>query len=276
VQYKAWVKEGRKMKKVLDSSKMGDGKPISFQQGHYNLAKCWDLALPQLRAGEQVKLHCPAYYAQNGEGMHSQFSSQHISQDTPIDYEISLLECERSVDAINLVNKKYGSETIVEAKNDEKRVNYSGLKKLKSSTHDANGEVLRSGGGIPKGYVPPPAPPASEKTPVSKKEVASAAKQVIAMKGEIQKLKAQVQEGDREVADIKKNLEEEEKADMADDGQKTVDGAAIVANGEKALEVQAAQETQKSTLQQTEKVAGSAEKSIEQAAKLEGKKGSAA
>merc|ERR1719223_1366971 len=147
--------------------------------------------------------------------MHSQFSSQHITQDTPIDYEISLLECERTVDAINRANKKYGSEAIIENKNDEKRVNYSGLKKLKSNTHDANGEVLRSGGGIPKGYVPPPAPPASEKAPVSKKEVANAAKQVIAMKDEIQKLKAKVQEGDQEVSDIKKNLEEEEKADMA-------------------------------------------------------------
>ena len=30
VQYKAWIKEGRSMKKVLDSSKMADGKPISF------------------------------------------------------------------------------------------------------------------------------------------------------------------------------------------------------------------------------------------------------
>jgi hypothetical protein len=185
VQYKAWIKEGHRMKKILDSRKMSDGKPISFQQGHYNLAKCWDLALPQLRAGEQIKLHCPSYYAQNGEGMHSQFSSQHISQDTPIDYEITLLECQRSVDDINRVNKKYGVEQIVENKNDEKRVNYSGLKKVKSNTHDANGEILRSGGGIPKGYVPPPAPPASEKAPVSKKEVANAAKQVVAMKDEI-------------------------------------------------------------------------------------------
>ena len=50
---------------------------------------------------------------------------------------------------------------------------------------------------------------------------------------------------------------------MEDNGEKEVNGAEIVANQEKALEVQSAQETQKATLQQTEKVAGSAEKSIE-------------
>jgi hypothetical protein len=61
---------------------------------------------------------------------------------------------------------------------------------------------------------------------------------------------------------------------MEDNGEKEINGAEIVANQEKALEVQSAQEKQKSTLQQTEKVASSAEKSIEQAAKLEGKKGS--
>jgi hypothetical protein len=80
------------------------------------------------------------------------------------------------VDGINRVNKKYGIEPIIENKNDEKRVNFSGIKKLKSNTHDANGEIKRSGGGIPKGYVEPPTPPKSDKAEVSKKEVASAAK----------------------------------------------------------------------------------------------------
>jgi len=47
---------------------------------------------------------------------------------------------------------------------------HSGLKKIKSKTHDANGEVLRSGGGTPKGYVEPPPKPVS-KGVVSKKEI---------------------------------------------------------------------------------------------------------
>jgi len=40
------------MIKVLDSRKINNGRPITFQQGNFHVVKCWDLAAILLHAKE--------------------------------------------------------------------------------------------------------------------------------------------------------------------------------------------------------------------------------
>jgi FKBP-type peptidyl-prolyl cis-trans isomerase len=55
--------------------------------------KCWDLAVILLHAGEQIKISCPAYLANGGAEMYSQIDSKKIPPNTPLTYNLEILEC---------------------------------------------------------------------------------------------------------------------------------------------------------------------------------------
>jgi FKBP-type peptidyl-prolyl cis-trans isomerase len=93
IQYKGFMQEGNNMMKVLDSRKVNDGKPITFQQGNFHVVKCWDLSVILLHAGERIKIACPAYLANGGAEMYSHIGSKKIPANTPLTYEIEILEC---------------------------------------------------------------------------------------------------------------------------------------------------------------------------------------
>jgi len=38
----------------------GSGEPKIFRIGHYEVSKCWDIALQQMKIGEKAKVECPA------------------------------------------------------------------------------------------------------------------------------------------------------------------------------------------------------------------------
>lgn len=154
VQYKAFMEEGNKMMKVLDSKKANEGKPVTFQQGQYNVVKCWDLAAPLLNQGEKISISCPAYLSNGGREEYSHMGSKKIPSNTPLTYELEVLECEDSIDKINDKSKKHGVHL---NKHYHKKAHHLIHSKLKpwdgDNTHDLNGLIKRTGGGPPKDWV---------------------------------------------------------------------------------------------------------------------------
>lgn len=93
IHYKGFMKEGSKMMKVLDSRKVNGGKPMTFQQGSFHVVKCWELAVVALHAGEQARVACPAYLSNGGAEAYSHMGSKKIPSNTPLTYDIEVLEC---------------------------------------------------------------------------------------------------------------------------------------------------------------------------------------
>lgn len=78
IHYKGFMQEGSKMIKVQDTHKVNqwqDGKPLTFQQGKFQVVKCWDISVLMLHAGEKVKISCPAYLSHGGRTVYSQLSN---------------------------------------------------------------------------------------------------------------------------------------------------------------------------------------------------------
>ena len=59
-----------------------------------------------LNAGEKIKLACPAYLSNGGTEYYSHLSSKKIPEQTPLTYELEILECEPTVAKINKAGKK--------------------------------------------------------------------------------------------------------------------------------------------------------------------------
>lgn len=93
IQYKGFMKEGGDMMKVLDSRKMNNGRPITFQQGNFHVVKCWDLTGILLHAGEKIRISCPAYLSNGGAESYSHVGSKKIPAYTPMTYDLEILEC---------------------------------------------------------------------------------------------------------------------------------------------------------------------------------------
>ena len=87
------MKDGNNMLQVLNSRKINNGKPVTFQQGNFHVVKCWDLAVILLQSGENIRISCPAYLANGGAESYSHFGSQKIPANTPITYDLEILEC---------------------------------------------------------------------------------------------------------------------------------------------------------------------------------------
>jgi hypothetical protein len=83
-----------KDKKVEDSREWFH-RPKVFQLGHYEVTKCWDIALQQMRQGESAIVHCPGDLDKGG------VQDQYIHDDTAawipefsdMKYEFDVLEC---------------------------------------------------------------------------------------------------------------------------------------------------------------------------------------
>jgi|ERR1712195_69362 len=75
--------------------------------GQYEVAKCWDLALANMHAGEKLKLFCPSVYANGGAETYGDFDSFRIPENTDLTYDLEVLECEGTINKINAHMKKY-------------------------------------------------------------------------------------------------------------------------------------------------------------------------
>jgi len=88
VQFRTYIREGTKLRKIMDSRVSNEGKPTSFQQGQYHVFKCWDLTLAYLRAGEKVRIYCPSYLANGGAQAVSQLGRTIVYPNTPLIFNI--------------------------------------------------------------------------------------------------------------------------------------------------------------------------------------------
>jgi len=133
--------------KVFDSKKINAGKPVTFQQGQYHVVKCWDLSVFLMNVGEKMTLSCPAYLSNGGSEIFSHMGSKKVPANSPIVYEIEVLECNPKLeDVTHPTNKRFH----------KKHHNWVHTKVdpfFGDNTHDSNGIVRREGGGPSKDYV---------------------------------------------------------------------------------------------------------------------------
>ena len=90
MQYKGYLKG----KKVEDSKEFLQ-RPKVFQLGHYEVTKCWDIALQQVRQGESITVDCPGDLDKGGvqdQYIHDNTASW-IPEYSDMTYEFDVLEC---------------------------------------------------------------------------------------------------------------------------------------------------------------------------------------
>lgn len=87
---------------------------MTFQQGHYQVPKCWDLSVFLLHQNEKLRIKCPAYLAHGGAEVYSGLSSFRIPANTPLIYEIEVLTCGpiKEVKKFNAEIKKEGAAPV--------------------------------------------------------------------------------------------------------------------------------------------------------------------
>ena len=112
------------------------------------MVKCWDLVAPLLNKGEKISIACPAYLSNGGREEYSHMGSKKIPSNTPLTYELEVLECESSLEDIHEKSKKYGSHVRKHFHQRAKHVHHSHVEEWTGdNTHDVNGLIRRTGGG---------------------------------------------------------------------------------------------------------------------------------
>ena len=95
--------------KLEDTKNYKKGKPISFPIGHYEVPKCWEIALTSLKAGERIRMECPAFYAYGGEQKYGHFGSVQIPANSDLVFELDVLNCEDSKEDLDQANANDGN-----------------------------------------------------------------------------------------------------------------------------------------------------------------------
>lgn len=122
------------------------GKPFNFRQGHYNVFKCWDQTVWYLRQGESVRIYCPAYLSNGGQRAFSQTGLSVIQPNTPIYFDIEILECQAKPEDLISIGRNFFKAPV-------KNVVESGLKSFKGNKeYEASGDIKRTGGGPSPSY----------------------------------------------------------------------------------------------------------------------------
>ena len=99
--YKTFNKHDEKLE---DTKSFKKGKPKNFPMGHYQVPKCWEIALTSLKAGERIKMECPAFYAYGGEEKYGHFGSVKIPANSDLIFELDVLNCEASQEDLDQAN----------------------------------------------------------------------------------------------------------------------------------------------------------------------------
>lgn len=73
------------------------------------MPKCWEIALVSLKAGEKIRMKCPAHYAYGGTEKYSHFGSVKIPAWSDLIFELDVLECEETPDALDAANARDGT-----------------------------------------------------------------------------------------------------------------------------------------------------------------------
>lgn len=72
----------------------GNCTPKVFRLGHYEVSKCWDIALQQMKAFGKAKIFCPGGLDRGGNvNQYGQYGSGWVHTNSDMTYEIDVLEC---------------------------------------------------------------------------------------------------------------------------------------------------------------------------------------
>lgn len=72
----------------------------------YQVPKCWEITASYMHAGQELKVSCPSYLGYGGTPKYGHFDRDLIPADSPLVFELDVLECQDSIEKINAVNKK--------------------------------------------------------------------------------------------------------------------------------------------------------------------------
>jgi len=77
--------------------KFGEDKPKVFVLGHFDVVKCFDLIVPQMRSGESAQVMCPSKFVYGDAPMFGHFGSIPIPPNSDMVYNIDVLSCTPSL-----------------------------------------------------------------------------------------------------------------------------------------------------------------------------------
>jgi len=91
IHWKGWNQDG---KLIEDSRKLRHNKPDYFRIGHYEVSKCWDIAVQQMKQGEIATVKCPASVDSGGApNRYEHFGSSWVHANEDMTYQIEVAEC---------------------------------------------------------------------------------------------------------------------------------------------------------------------------------------
>ena len=91
VHWTATTKSGH----LVESSRdFHQGFPRVFQLGNYQVMRCWDLTLMNMKGGQNIEVYCPSEYAYGDVETYNHFGSETIKHNTDLIYYLELLECQ--------------------------------------------------------------------------------------------------------------------------------------------------------------------------------------
>ena len=74
-----------------------------------------------MQAGQTIKVNCPSSLAYGGTPKYGHYNEDLIPADSPLDFELDVLECQNSIDKINEVNKNAENNAPVVYRRGEKQ-----------------------------------------------------------------------------------------------------------------------------------------------------------
>jgi hypothetical protein len=91
VNYKAFDKGGLEVYNSFADTE----RPKSFRLGHYEVSKCWDIALQQAKERQYIRVSCPGDLDQGGdtERKADDSAGKFFKDPVDMDYEFDILEC---------------------------------------------------------------------------------------------------------------------------------------------------------------------------------------
>jgi len=91
IHYVGWNDKG---KEIVNSKKARHGHAAYYRIGHYEMSKCWDIAIQQMRQGEIANISCAGDVDKGGApNQYEQDSTNIIPVYTDTKYKIEITEC---------------------------------------------------------------------------------------------------------------------------------------------------------------------------------------
>jgi len=65
----------------------------TFTLGQSEVFKCWELALPQINAGDKVTITCPSEFVYGGANVVAPIGGEYIPKWSDVDFDLNVIDC---------------------------------------------------------------------------------------------------------------------------------------------------------------------------------------